>query len=56
MNRFYVAAEHAGLKASLQVPPNVWDDFVDHATEQRIRELEAAVMELHQSLQASRGR
>jgi len=54
VNRFYVAAEHAGLLESLRVPPNVWDDFVYHAAEQRIRELEAAVLDLHASLQASR--
>lgn len=28
LNRFYVAAEHAELKGSFSVPPNVFDDFV----------------------------
>jgi tetratricopeptide (TPR) repeat protein len=27
VNRFYVAAEHAELKAHFNLPPNVWDDF-----------------------------
>lgn len=30
VNRFYVAAEHAELKAHFSLPPNVWDDFKNH--------------------------
>ena len=30
VNRFYVAAEHAELKAHFSLPPNVWDDFKSH--------------------------
>jgi FkbM family methyltransferase len=30
VNRFYVAAEHAELKAHFNLPPNVWDDFTSH--------------------------
>jgi hypothetical protein len=30
LNRYYVAAEHAELAARLQLPPNVFDDFLPH--------------------------
>lgn len=30
VNRFYVAKEHAALKAHFSLPPNVWDDFKNH--------------------------
>lgn len=56
VNRFYVAREHPELLESLRVPPNVWDDFRDHFAETRIRELEAAVLELHSALEAERAK
>ncbi|MBV6320432.1 FkbM family methyltransferase [Duganella violaceipulchra] len=30
LNRYYVADEHAGLAARLQLQPNVFDDFITH--------------------------
>jgi FkbM family methyltransferase len=40
VNRFYVAKEHAELKAHFTLPPNVWDDFVGFELMQAKRELE----------------
>lgn len=44
VNRFYVAAEHAGrLLPRLRLPPNVWDNFMparEAALQARVRELE----------------
>jgi FkbM family methyltransferase len=46
LNRWYVRSEDRPLAALLQVPPNVFDDFVPWTYVRRIRELEARNAEL----------
>jgi heptosyltransferase II len=43
LNRYYVRAEDRALVGKLQVPPNVFDDFVPYEYQHRIEELEAEV-------------
>ena len=43
LNRYYVRAEDKALISKLQVPPNVFDDFVPYEYQHRIEELEAEV-------------
>jgi heptosyltransferase II len=47
LNRYYVRAEDRALVGKLQVPPNVFDDFVPYEYQHRIEELEAEVRMLH---------
>ena len=46
VNRFYLAREHAELKRFFQLPPNVWDRFVDHRIGALMRQLSKAQSEL----------
>ncbi len=42
VNRFYVAEEHAELKAHFSLPPNVWDEFKSHEPIKRFNGLRDA--------------
>lgn len=42
LNRFYVAREHASLKAAFATPPNAFDDFIPDAVEHARAEVDAA--------------
>jgi FkbM family methyltransferase len=48
VNRFYVAREHAELKASFQHPPCVWDNFIDYRLVQAQQAATKAQTELAQ--------
>jgi FkbM family methyltransferase len=59
LNRFYLAAERAGLRERFELPPNVFDQFV-LAREEQLRErceaLEASVRQLAEKLAALNAR
>jgi len=41
LNRYYVAEEHAGLLAHLDIQPNVFDDFIPHHLDDAWRQIDA---------------
>ncbi|MBQ5950478.1 FkbM family methyltransferase [Massilia sp. ST3] len=41
LNRYYVAEEHAGLLARLDIQPNVFDDFIPHHLADAWRQIDA---------------
>src|SRR5205085_349249 len=49
LNRYYVRSEDTALIPKLQVPPNVFDDFVPYEYQHQVDELEAEVRMLRAS-------